>query len=165
MPSWAAILGDEAARDRGASRVPRPNARRIAGLAPPRAALGRSGLALEVELLPGDRGLVHHAALGDGEDRHALLVAAFDVGGGAADALAGGGAAGAGLRRRAGRDRDRARLGAEFELAFGEVVERALVLEEDDLAEQLAAQLGAHRQLRHRGVADVLAALVDATGA
>jgi hypothetical protein len=52
-------------------------------------------------------------------------------------------------------------LGTELEAGAGELVQRALVLEEHDLAEGLPAQLETHRKLRHHRVPDVSAARID----
>ena len=113
------------------------------------------------------RGLVHEAALGDREDGHALrgsrrrwqasflpplapAVAAPPV---PAEAEAPAVIATA------------SRLRAELEVAARELVEGALVLEEDDLAVGLPAELQADGHLGHLHVADDLALLVDAAGA
>src|SRR5512134_163999 len=131
---------------------------------------GREGLALfalrfVVELLAADGRLVHQAALGDREDCHALLVLAGGLGVALGAACARARAAGRGLCRSARRDRHRGGLRAELEIAAGEFVERPLVLEEDDLAVRLAAELQPDGELRHRGVADVGALRVHAAGA
>src|SRR5262249_18436331 len=115
------------------------------------------------ELLSADRGLVHGAALDDSEDGHPLEVLAARPGVLLAAAGAGAGARGSGARVRPRGDGHGARVGAELEAAAREFIERPLVLEKDDLAVGLAAQLQPDAQLVHRGIADVLALFVDAT--
>jgi hypothetical protein len=89
----------------------------------------------------------------------------------------GGRGTGARLCLRAGRDGNRGGLCAELELAAGEGAVGALVLEEDDLAVGLPAELQADAELLHRsraghhagavhlplavGAADAHAALAD----
>jgi len=107
------------------------------------------------ELLPAHAGFVHQPALGEREDRHAVLVGAGHFGGVATDIPAGAGAAGRRLRRHACGHRHRGDLRTELEFTAGKLVECTLVLEEDDLAEGLAAQLRTDSDLRHRGISDI----------
>src|SRR5262245_616432 len=113
------------------------------------------------ELLPADARFVHQSALGRGEHRHALLVAARGLRVLGTRARARTGATGARFRGRARGDRNGARLRAELAAAARELAIRALVLEEHDHAVRLAAELEAHRDLRHRRIARVGAVLVD----
>src|SRR5208283_5347350 len=113
------------------------------------------------EFLSGNSCLIHQAALGNREHRHALLVVARGRRVLLAAARTRGRAAGAGACRGARGNGDRADVSAEGESAGGEFIERPLILEEDDLAVGLAARLQTDAQLRHRCVADVLALLVD----
>src|SRR5262245_9452528 len=122
-------------------------------------------LLLVPELLPADRGLVPEPALDGGEHRHALLVAARGLRVLRARARTRARAARRGLCGGARRDRDRGRLRAECELAARELLVGALVLEEDDLAVGLAAELEAHCDLRHGRIAWVAAVLVHAARA
>ena len=55
--------------------------------------------------------------------------------------------------------------GTKLEVAARELLERALVLEEDDFAVTRPADLQADRRLRHRAVADVLALRVEPAAA
>src|SRR5258706_4434404 len=117
------------------------------------------------ELLGARARLVHQAALGDGEDRHAVVEVACGLGVARRAARPDPGTAGGRLRRGRRGDRHRARLRAELEMAAGEFVEGALVLEEDDLAVRLAAELRAHGELGHRRIADVPSVDIDAARA
>src|SRR6516162_5578117 len=125
----------------------------------------RSGLRCVLELLSRDRRLVHRATLDDGERRHALVVLAGRGSILLSTAGAGTGPARAGTGTCRGGDGDGARIGAEFEAAAGELVERALILEENDLAEALATGLEADADLCHGHIAHVLAMFVYAAGA
>src|SRR5262249_15582596 len=66
--------------------------------------------------------------------------------------------------RGTGRDRHRAGFTAKFEIATGEFIEGAFVLEEDDLAEDLTAELQAYADLIHRAFADQLVADIYVPG-
>ena len=68
-----------------------------------------------------------------------------------------------GLRRSVRGDHGGRRLGPELEVAVAELVERALVLEEDDLAEALTAEREADADLRQLGVCYVPPLFVHAT--
>src|SRR6185436_16249240 len=96
---------------------------------------------------------------------HALLVASRRLRVLLARTGAGGGPGGGRLRRGPGGDRHGRGLSAELEAAAREVLERALVLEEDDLAVRLAAELEPHGDLRHGHVAHVRTVRVRAAGA
>src|SRR5258706_16281530 len=86
------------------------------------------------ELLGAQARLVHQAALGDGEDRHAVVEVACRLGVARRAARPDPGTAGGRLRRGCRGDRHRARPRAEPEMAAGEFVEGPLGLEEEDPA-------------------------------
>src|ERR1700690_1904101 len=118
------------------------------------------------EFLSGHRGFVHEPAFGNSENGHAFLVPAR----GRRVLLAaarsrGGGALGAGARRGAGGNGDRAHIAAEAEVARRKFTQGSLVLKENDFAVSLAAQLQSDADLGHRCIADVLALLINAATA
>src|SRR5215472_1260428 len=118
------------------------------------------------ELLTGHGCLGHGATFDDREHRRALVVPT-----GARRCLIvtlTGASTGAGRARAArgcGLDGNGAHAGVELVTSRSKFVERPLVLEEDDLAVTLAADLQPNADLRHRGVTHVLATLVDAASA
>src|SRR5437870_2386767 len=120
---------------------------------------------LVAELLSSDGRLVHQAALCHGERRHAPPVIANRC----SVPLAAAGARGRTRRARLGVGgggyRNDGSICAEFEVTAGEFLQRALVLEEDDLAVGLATELKANRNLRHRRVTDDLALSIHAAAA
>src|SRR4029079_16810825 len=98
--------------------------------------------------LTADARVGHGAALGDHERRHTLVIATAGRGGVVLATAGGRGRAGGGRLRRGVRRHERRRgAGPELELPLGELVEGALVLEEDDLAEALAAERESERHL------------------
>src|ERR1700733_3021133 len=106
------------------------------------------------ELLTGNSGGIHEPALGDGEDQRSLLVAQAIHGRILlAAARARFRARGACGRVRSRGHCDRTRPRGKLEASGLEFVERALVLEENNLAIRLAAGLKARPELRHRGIA------------
>src|SRR5215831_14029847 len=96
---------------------------------------------LVAELLSADAGFVHEAALGHGEDRHALVVLAGRGRVLLATARTRARPGRSGLRTRRGGDGDGVDVRPELEVAADELLQRALVLEEDDLAVAFAAEL------------------------
>src|SRR5688572_7567776 len=134
------------------------------GLSSPRWAEQTGSERLVLELRAAERGLVHQPALDDREGGHALLIAGTGLGRrvmlSAARTRGRTGRTRAGGRSR--RDGDRAGLGPELEVARGELVERALILEEDEQAVTLCARLPAEAHLVHLGRADLLALPIDA---
>src|SRR5262245_2288724 len=118
---------------------------------------------LVAEFLSAHRGLIHQTAFRDGEDSHALVPVTLGGGVVLAAARADRRTAGRRCRVRRGGDRDCARFCAELEVAVRKFIQRALVLEEHDLAEHLAAELRADRDLGHRRVADVFTTSVYPT--
>src|SRR5262249_31937262 len=119
------------------------------------------GLGCEAELLTRHGGLVHGTTLDDGEYRDALVVLAGGLGILHTAARTSVGTFGTGAGAGGPGNCQRIDVGSELEVALGEFIEGALILEEDDLAVGLAASLQADTQLRHRGVPDVGAVLID----
>src|SRR5215467_5715483 len=117
---------------------------------------------LVAELLAVDARLVHQASLCDGEGRHPLLVSTSRRSVLLAATDARGGARCARLGTRGGGDRNGGSICAEAEVTAGELLERSLILEEDDLAVSLAAELQTHAELGQRRVADVFPLFVHA---
>src|SRR5690348_6964771 len=113
-------------------------------------------------LLTRQRGLVQSTALHDGEDCHAAVIPATGRGVFLPRAGVTAGAVGSGLAPRGGGDGDDPHAGIELEVAVGEFIEGAPVLEEHDLAVTLAAGLEPDTDLRQRGISNPLAVLVDA---
>jgi hypothetical protein len=113
------------------------------------------------KFLAADAGFVHQAAFGDRENRHSLVIGPHGCRIVAAAAGTRGTASSARRSRCPCRNRDGRRLCAEFEVGGRELVERALVLEEDDLAVSLTTQLSPDRGLVHRGVTDMFVTGVD----
>src|SRR6185312_1261103 len=105
-------------------------------------------------LLTCEGGLVQGAALHDGEDCHAAVVLATGRRVFFARAGITAGAMGSRLATGGSGDRDDAHAGIELEVAVGEFVECAPVLEEHDLAVTLAAGLEPDTDLGQRGVAN-----------
>src|SRR5271165_273830 len=110
------------------------------------------------EFLAGDGRGVHETALGDGEHRHALLIIVSRRGG----VLLPAARPGRRTRRTRAcrstrRDRHGADTGGKLERARCELIERALVLEKNDLTVGLAAGLEAHAHLSHGRIAHDLA--------
>src|SRR4029453_9820776 len=125
----------------------------------------QSLLRLVAELFPSDARLVHQTAFRYGEDRHPVLVPAGRLGVVLSTARAGRTSSSSCLRRCARGDCDGGRLGAELEIAAGEVLKRFLVLKEYDFAVSLPAQLKPYGELSHRCVAHVGALHVHASRA
>jgi hypothetical protein len=89
----------------------------------------------------------HETALGNRKYRHTFLIDAARGRVILSNADPRAGAVGRRTRVGARRDRDCARIGAEFEVSGFKLVQRALVFEKDDLAIRLAAGLEAQAYL------------------
>src|SRR5882672_849055 len=107
------------------------------------------------ELLTGNRRRSHQTAFGDGEHQHSLLEAAAR---GRGIVFSAARARGRSRSTRAGggtrSDGDGASPRGKFKGTRLELVECALILEENDLAVCLAAGLEARAELRHGRIAD-----------
>src|ERR1700733_9393401 len=108
------------------------------------------------ELLARKRSGIHQPALGDRKYRHAVVVDAIGVGVPLSRAGAGGDAVGAYAGVGPGGNVDRASPGREFKVAGLELLQRTLVLKEDDLVEVLTAGLKSDAKLLHGRLADEL---------